>query len=203
MAEERGRRPGNPRTKEQILTAAIESFVAHGYGGTTIRAVARAAGVDPALVMHFFGSKDGLFAAAIKESMPVTLMVEAIDGDEAHIAERLAARYLSLWEDPAHGPTLKAVLQAAAATPAAADLLKDLMRTELLGPLMRNLSQDHAELRTLLAASHMIGLAMMRYVLKVEPLASTPAHLVAAAVAPALQRYLTGTLTLAETADSR
>ncbi|GAA3531199.1 TetR family transcriptional regulator [Nonomuraea rosea] len=198
MAEERGRRPGNPQTRESILEAAIESFVTEGYGGTTIRAVARTAGVDPALVMHFFGSKDKLFEAAINGTMPVALLVEAIDGDEEHLGERLVRRYLGLWEDPVHGPKLAAVVRSAAATPATAELLKELMTRELLGPVARSLSHDHAHIRGLLAASQLLGLAAMRYLLKIEPLASLPADLVVAAVAPGIQRYLTGTLSLAE-----
>lgn len=178
----------------------MESFTAHGYGGTTIRAVARAAGVDPALVMHFFGSKDGLFEAAIKASMPVALMVGALEGDESGIGERLLTRYLELWEDPAHGPRLSAVLHAAAATPATAALLKELLARELLGPIARRLSGDHPEVRALLAASQVLGLAMIRYMLKVDPLASMPARQVAAVVAPNVQRYLTGTLSLEEIA---
>ncbi|MGP3964600.1 TetR/AcrR family transcriptional regulator [Nonomuraea sp. 3N208] len=203
MADERGRRPGSPQTRDEILEAAIAAFLAKGYRDTTIRGVAREAGVDPALVMHFFGNKDGLFEAAINGSMPVTLMVAALDGDEEHIAERLCRRYVELWEDPAHGPRMSAVLHAATATPAAADLLKHLMRTELLGPIARRLSRDHAEVRALLAASQLVGIAMLRYVLKVEPLASMPADVLAAAVAPTLQRYLTGALSLEEIAASR
>ncbi|MDP4501166.1 MULTISPECIES: TetR/AcrR family transcriptional regulator [unclassified Nonomuraea] len=203
MADERGRRPGNPQTRDEILEAAIAAFLAKGYRDTTIRGVAREAGVDPALVMHFFGTKDGLFEAAINGSMPVALMMEALDGDEEHLAERLSRRYVELWEDPAHGPRMSAVLQAATATSAAADLLKHLMRQELLGPIARRLSSDHAEVRALLAASQLVGIAMLRYVLKVEPLASLPADVVAAAVAPTLQRYLTGALSLEEIAVSR
>ncbi|MFG1708353.1 TetR family transcriptional regulator [Nonomuraea sp. M3C6] len=203
MTEERGRRPGTPQTKSLILQAAIASFLTQGYGGTTIRGVAREAGVDPALVMHFFGNKDGLFEAAIKGSMPVALMVEAVEGGEEHLGERLSRRYLEIWEDPVHGQRMAAVLHAAAATPAAADLLKELMRRELLGPIARRLSGDHAETRALLAASQLLGVALLRYVLKVDPLASMPAHLVAAVVAPNLQRYLTGTLSLAEIAAPR
>ncbi|MGW4411509.1 TetR/AcrR family transcriptional regulator [Nonomuraea sp. NPDC004702] len=203
MADERGRRPGNPQTRQEILEAAMESFAAHGYGGTTIRAVARAAGVDPALVMHFFGNKDGLFEAAIKASMPVALMVGALDGDASGIGERLVTRYLELWEDPRHGPRLSAVLHAAAATPATAALLKELLGRELLAPIARRLPGAHPEVRALLAASQLLGLAMIRYMLRLDPLASLPAGQVAALTAPNVQRYLTGTLSLDEIAAAR
>ncbi|MEV4399527.1 TetR family transcriptional regulator [Nonomuraea sp. NPDC049607] len=203
MAEERGRRPGNPQTRHEILEAAMESFAAHGYGGTTIRAVARAAGVDPALVMHFFGSKDGLFEAAIKASMPVALMVGALDGDVPGMGERLVTRYLELWEHPEHGPRLSALLHAAAATPATAALLKELLGRELLAPIARRLPGGQPEVRALLAASQLLGLAMIRYMLKLDPLASLPARQVAALTAPNVQHYLTGTLPLDETAATR
>ncbi|NRQ31550.1 TetR/AcrR family transcriptional regulator [Nonomuraea sp. NN258] len=188
-----------PPTRELILEAAIASFTATGYTGTTIRAVARAAGVDPALVMHFFGTKDGLFQAAIKGSMPVRLMTEAFAGDPAGLGERLMTRYLELWEDPLHGGRLSAVLHAATATPGTAELLKGLMAGELLRPLTTRLTGDRADVRAALVATQLIGLAMSRYVLRIEPLASMPAAQVVAAVSPNLQRYLTGTLSLAET----
>jgi AcrR family transcriptional regulator len=190
MAEERGRRPGSPQTRDAILEAAISSFMERGYAQTTIRGVARAAGVDPALVMHFFGSKDGLFQ-------------EAIEGDVGRLGERLVTRYLSLWEDPAHGPRLTAVVRAAFTTPAAASLLEQLMRAELVGPIAERLGDDHAEARALLAASQMLGMALVRYILKVEPLASLPASQIAAAMAPNVQRYLTGTLSIDELTASR
>jgi AcrR family transcriptional regulator len=203
MAEERGRRPGSPQTREQILEAAISSFVSQGYAQTTIRGVARAASVDPALVMHFFGSKDGLFQAAIKGSMPVSLLAEAIEGDPRQLGERLVTRYLALWEDPAHGPRMTSVMRAAFTTPAAADLLKQLIRAELVGPIVERLGGDHAEVRALLAASQLLGMAMVRYVLEVEPIASLPASRVAAELAPTVQRYLTGTLSIDELTGSR
>jgi AcrR family transcriptional regulator len=203
MAEERGRRPGSPQTREQILEAAISSFVAHGYAQTTIRGVARAAGVDPALVMHFFGSKDGLFHAAIKGSMPVSLLAQAIKGDPGRLGERLVTRYLGLWEDPAHGPRMISVIRAAFTTPTAADLLKQLMSAELVEPVVERLGGDHAEVRALLAASQLLGMAMVRYILEVEPIASLPASRVAAELAPTVQRYLTGTLSIDELTGSR
>lgn len=199
ISSERGRRPGNPQTREAILEAAITAFTTHGYAKTTIRAVAREAGVDPALVMHFFVNKDGLFDAAIRGGgMPVRRLTAMIEGDPETVGERLATRYLSLWDDPMVGARMAVVMQAAATTPAAAELLKEFMREEVLKPLVKHIRSDHGETRALLAASQMIGLAMIRYILRIEPLASLPSAQVAAAVAPTLQRYLTGTLALDE-----
>lgn len=199
MSEERGRRPGNPQTKDEILEAAITAFTTQGYAKTTIRGVARAAGVDPALVMHFYGNKDGLFDAAMRGGgMPVNRLLDIIQGDPATLGERLSSRYLSLWEDPVIGQRLSVVMQAATSSPAAADLLREFMTEVVLKPVTRQIQADHPEARALLVASQMIGLAMVRYILRIEPLASLPVEQVAASVAPNLQRYLTGTLTLDE-----
>lgn len=192
MTDERGRRPGSPQTRDAILEAAIGSFTAKGYAQTTIRGVARTASVDPALVMHFFGSKDGLFASAIRQSMPVELLAAAFEGDPEDLGVRLATRYLALWDDPERGARMAAIVHAAAATPAAADLLKELMRQELVRPLAELLDREHAETRALLAATQLLGVAMLRYVLRMEPLTSMPSDQLAAEIAPTLQRYLTG-----------
>src|SRR4051812_31356654 len=118
-----GRRAGSPQTREAILEAAIAAFAEHGYTGTTIRAVAKAAEVDPALVMHFFGSKDGLFAESIGSgALPLREMLDAVDGDLAGVGERLVSRYLELWEDPRTGAILLAILASAASSPAARDM---------------------------------------------------------------------------------
>lgn len=191
-----GRRPGSPPTREDILQAAITSFTEHGYGGTTIRAVARLAGVDPALVMHFFASKDGLFEAAIRAGMPAALLARSFEGEAEGLGERLATRYLELWDDPVHGRRLAAVLRAASASPAAAGLLERLMRESLLGPLTGHLEPAHAETRAVLAGSQLIGIAMFRYVLRIEPIASMPPERLVATITPALQRCLTGPLPL-------
>ncbi|GAA5079202.1 AcrR family transcriptional regulator [Thermocatellispora tengchongensis] len=191
-----GRRTGSPQTRAAILDAAMRSFADKGYPGTTIRAVARAAGVDPALVMHFFGSKDGLFVEAIRTGLPVREMHGAIDGDPAGLGERLVRRYLGLWEDPATGWRMYALLHSAASAPPAADLIRNFMVAEMLIPMTRYLRCDHAETRALLAASQLVGLGMVRYALKIEPLSALPREQLIACVAPTLQRYLTGDLPL-------
>ncbi|GIH76087.1 TetR family transcriptional regulator [Planobispora longispora] len=196
-----GRRRGNgesPQTREAILEAALGAFEEKGYGGTTIRGVAAAAGVDPALVMHFFGTKDGLFDAAIRgPGMPLRRLREVIDaGPPGELGERLIRRYLSLWDDPATAPRLRAVVQAATSTPAAGQILKDFMVAEVLRPLAEHLGSDDGETRAALVASQMIGVALTRYLLHVEPMVALSAEQVAAALAPAVQHYLTGDLSL-------
>ncbi|MEU7003075.1 TetR family transcriptional regulator [Nonomuraea sp. NPDC046570] len=193
LSADRGRRPGGPPTREAILAAAIDAFTTRGYAQTTIRGVARTAGVDPALVMHFFGNKDGLFQAAIREGgLPVRRLTEVIGGDLDGLGERLVTRYLELWEDPQVGPRLYAILHAASSTPAAAAMLKGFIQDEVLRPLAAHVGGEQAEFRALLVGSQLIGLAMIRYVLRVEPLCTASVDQVIANVAPTLQRHLTG-----------
>ncbi|RCG31597.1 TetR/AcrR family transcriptional regulator [Sphaerisporangium album] len=192
-----GRRPGETLTRDAILEAAMESFTAQGYSATTVRGVARAAGVDPALVIHFFGTKDGLFDAAVRiRDIPLRGLSEAVEGDPGLLGERLVRRYLSIWEDPEAAPLLYAILKAAATSEAAAELLRHFMTEEILVPIAKRLGIDHAETRATLAGSQLIGLALMRYILKVDAIAGVPAETIVRAVGPTVQRYLTGDLTL-------
>ncbi|GIH91106.1 TetR family transcriptional regulator [Planobispora siamensis] len=196
-----GRRRGSgesPQTREAILEAALAAFEEKGYTATTIRGVATAAGVDPALVMHFFGSKDGLFDAAIRgPGMPLRRLRDVFEaGPLDGLGERLIRRYLSIWDDPVAGPRLHAVMQAAASSPAAGGILKDFMVAEVLQPLAEHVTGDDAETRAVLLASQMIGVAITRYVLRVDPMAALTTDQLVTAVAPTLQRYLTGDLGL-------
>ncbi|GAA0438385.1 TetR family transcriptional regulator [Acrocarpospora corrugata] len=192
-----GRRPGNPQTREAILAAAMTAFTESGYAGTTIRGVARAAGVDPALVMHFFGNKDGLFGAALAYGgVPVRQLTESLEGDLDTIGERLTARYIALWEDPEIGPRIRAVVTSAATSPAAAAILKEFMIHELAGPMVKLLERDHPEKRALLAASQLMGVAFARYVIQIEIMTALTPEEIVACVAPSIQRFLTGDLPL-------
>ncbi|TKK86748.1 TetR/AcrR family transcriptional regulator [Herbidospora galbida] len=189
-----GRRPGTPQTKEAILDAAIASFVESGYAATTIRGVARAADVDPALVMHFFGSKDGLFDAALRGAMPVRELAVALSGDVSSLGARLTRRYLEVWESPETGPRIRAIVGSIASTPAAAQIMRDFMSGELATPLAKSLPGDQPERRAILAAAQLMGMAFARYLLAVEPMASMTTDELVISVGPSVQRYLTGDL---------
>ena len=192
-----GRRPGSPQTREAILDAAIEAFTQYGYASTTIRGVARAAEVDPALVMHFFTNKDGLFDAAIRHGgMPIQQLTEAMHGPLEGIGERLTDRYLALWEDPVTGPRIRAVITSITASPAAAAILKEFMLHEVALPLVERLGGDHPQERALLAASQLMGLAFARHVIGIEVLTALSRESLVACVAPSIQRFLTGDLQL-------
>lgn len=189
-----GRRSGDSGTREAILIAARTSFGAAGYAGTTIRGVAREAGVDPALVHHFFGSKDSLFAAALSLPVDPTELVPQLLADGPHgLGERLVRTFLSVWDaTPGQGPML-ALLRSAVSDEAAAATLRELM-ARIIGRLVAGLGSDQPPLRTSLVTSQMVGLAVARYVVRLEPLATAGADVLAPALGPTLDRYLTGPL---------
>jgi AcrR family transcriptional regulator len=200
MARRTGRRPGKQDTREAILAAAREAFAERGYDGASIRAIATSAGVDPALVHHYFGTKEQLFNATVQAPInPSELIPKIIAGGTLDtMGERMVETFLSVWEHPVSGPAFEALLRGAMANRLSARLIREFFAVQILRRAMQNLATvvDPAEipLRATLIASQMFGLAIIRYVLKFEPLASAPRETVVAAVAPNLQRYLTGEL---------
>ena len=195
MRARTGRRPGESGTREAILRAAKESFGASGYAGTTIRAVARAAGVDPALVHRFYGSKESLFAATLDLPADPSVVLPALLGEGRDgLGERVVRTVLGIWDaTPGQGPML-ALLRSAVSDENAAATLRDFLTRVAMGPLARAAGGDSPDLRATLVASQMVGLAVSRYVLRLEPLASTPADELARQLGPTLDRYLTGPL---------
>lgn len=194
-----GRPPGPTRTRETILAAALTRFVEDGYVATTIRAVAQAAGVDQALVMHYFGNKDRLFAAALRSNAPSEQLVALYgEGELADLGARLAERYLLLWEQPETAGRMVATFQAASTSRSAASMVSDFVVEAVMRPLAGALVAPDAELRAALAASHLFGTAAARYLLRVAPLASLPRADVVARLGPVIQHYLTGELSAVE-----
>ncbi|MCK2218490.1 TetR family transcriptional regulator [Actinomadura sp. ATCC 31491] len=188
-----GRRPGASGTREAILAAAQRSFAEHGYTATTVRGVASAAGVDPALVLQFYGSKDQLFDAALRADPPTRPLAALVrEGGVADLGERLTRRYLELWEAPDTGARLLAVVRGASASPSASAMVAAFMSDEVMLPLARAIGADQAELRANLTGAHLLGVATARYVLRVEPLASLERERLVALLAPVVQRFLTG-----------
>ena len=190
-----GRRPGDSGTREAILAAARSSFGAHGFAGATIRGIARDAGVDPALVHRFYGSKASLFAATVElPADPAVLLPMLLADGPDGLGGRVVTTFLTLWDNtPGQGPML-ALLRSAAADEVAARTLRDFLTRVALGPLAKAAGGDRPELRASLVASQVMGLAMARYVVRIEPLASTPVDVLAQAIGPTLDRYLTGPL---------
>ena len=190
----RGRRPGAPDTRAEVLAAARASFAEKGFRGTTIRAVAAAAGVDPALVHHYFGTKDDLFLAALE--MPVDprellapVMAQGPDG----AGERLLRTFLSVWDDPEIQVRLLAVVRSVLDEDGATQL-KEGFIPDVVGPILAQLVKDRPEVRIPLVTSQVTGLIVTRYVLALPPMAEMPAEDVVARIGPVLQHYLTGDL---------
>ena len=195
MAEiKRGRRPGLSTTRDAIRAAARERFAEQGYDRVRMRDVAADAGVDVALVTYHFGSKDGLFAAALEMPTPMAaLMADVLEqGGLEDFGERFLRRVLEVWDDERTGGALVALVRSAMSHPPAADALRAFVQAELLGRIAARLDGSDADKRAALFGSQLIGLLLYRHVLHVEPVASMPAAELVRRAGPALQRHLTG-----------
>jgi AcrR family transcriptional regulator len=190
----RGRRPGGPDTRGQILQAARGSFAERGFVRTTIRGVATDAGVDPALVHHYFGSKEDLFLAALEIPVdPRTLIPQVFGPGLEGAGERLVSTFLGVWDRPENNQALLAMVRTAFAAEDTGELLRGGIVSVVLRSVVPYLEQSgDGQLRGTLVASQLAGLIMARYVLRVEPLASLPAGQVAAWIGPNVQRYIDG-----------
>lgn len=190
-----GRRPGNSGAREAILASAQELFSSVGFQRATIREVAREAGVDPALVHHYFGTKDDLFVAVLDlPANPGELLPGALAGDPDGLGERIVWTFLKAWDGQAGQRPLLALVRSATSNESAARMVREFVEHTIRARLATVIDADDAPLRTALAASQMAGLAITRYVLRLEPLASAPPATVVAAIGPTIQRYLRGDL---------
>ncbi|ATW49840.1 TetR/AcrR family transcriptional regulator [Streptomyces xantholiticus] len=181
-----------PGARERILQAARAEFAERGYDKTTMRGIARAAGVDAALVHHYFGTKDDVFAAAIEVSFEPAMVIPQILGQgAAGIGERLARFLIGIWENPATRAPLLAIIRSALTHEAAAKVLRGFVLRHLLERVAGELDVPDPQFRAELAASHMVGIVILRYVIRVEPMASADPEEIIRIVAPTLQRYLT------------
>jgi AcrR family transcriptional regulator len=191
-----GRRPGSESgTREAILAAAERLFLEHGYENASMRAIGAAAGVDAALVTHFFGSKANLLAAAVRWPFdPEVELPRLLAGGRDQVGRRVVRLFTRTWDDRQLRDPIITLLGAAATEPRAAELIDDVLRTRLFAPLLAALGSDRPDLRANLAASQLVGLGTTRYILGFEPLASARSDRVVAWVAPTVQRYLVGDL---------
>src|SRR3954471_7295709 len=193
-----GRRPGNPDTREAVLAAARAAFAERGFDGATIRGIAAAAGVDPALVHHYFGNKDKLFLAAVDAPAdPGEFRPEVLAGGPDELGRNLLRMFLRVWDGPMR-PAGLALVRSAVGSEWTARLLREFLVARVLRRVMGTLDLTDAErdARGSLVASQLVGLVMTRYVLRIEPLASAGADELVEAIAPTLQRYLTGDVVL-------
>ena len=190
-----GRRPGEAGTRERIADAARRLFAERGFDRTSVRAVAAEAGVDPALVHHYFGTKQRLFVEAVDFPIDAVRAIDTLAVDDVdHVGERLVRFALQLWDDPVVLPRLLGVLRSAVTDPQAAALLARLFTRQGPIQLLHSLGADQPDLRAELVGTQLVGLAVARHVLQVEPLASADHETIVAAVGPTMQRYLTGDL---------
>jgi AcrR family transcriptional regulator len=193
-APRRGRRPGAPDTRAAILVAARELFAAQGYAGTSVRSIATTAGVDAALVHHYFGTKDDLFVAALELPVdPRAALAGAIAEGPDGAGERMLRVFLSVWDDPELRLPLLGLARGML-EPSGHRMLRDGFLTAVLQPVGVALGIERPEVRMPLVASQILGLILLRYLLEVEPVASMPPEDVVAIYAPTIQRYLTDPL---------
>jgi AcrR family transcriptional regulator len=179
----------------RILAAAREAFAETGWAGTTIRAVARSADVDPALVYHYFGSKEGLLDAATNPPQKwLAGVAKTWTVPTPELGRALLDLMMSSWADDEVGPVLRAILQTAAHEPVTREKLRLVVERSLMGVSALGTDDGDRMVRSGLISSQMMGFALMRYVWKIEPIASMSAQEAVAAIAPNLQRYIEGDL---------
>jgi AcrR family transcriptional regulator len=188
-----GRRPGRPDTRSLILQAAKAEFAEKGFDRATLRSIASAAGVDAALVHHYFGSKDDLLLAALQVPFdPRRLIPELAAPGVEGLGARIAERFVSIWDTEEQRLPLVALLRTSLSSEAAGTVLRDGVVRMVLEPIAAAIGTPDALLRAQFVASQLIGLAVSRYVLRLEPLASAPAEVVARTIGATLQRYVDG-----------
>ncbi|MFL6143501.1 MAG: TetR/AcrR family transcriptional regulator [Labedaea sp.] len=194
-ARRRGRRPGGTDTRTALLDAARAVFAEQGYDGATVRAIATRAGVDAAMVNHWFGSKEGLFLKAVLQLPfePAEVIGQLAAGPAEQLGERIVRMFLSTW-DSTGGGHFTALVRSVSGHEQAAHLLHDFFVNQVFTRIASGVTEDRAHLRGCLVGSQMVGMGMARYVLKFEPMASADIETIVAAVAPNVQRYLTGDL---------
>ena len=186
-----GRRPGAPGTREAILDVARRGFASRGYDATSLRSIATEAEVDPALVLHYFGSKEGLFVAAT--GLPADLL-EMFGGLAALPAgdrlQALVRGHLRMVDSDSGRNAMIALVRSAVSNDKAASMLREFLTAQLLPVIAGRTDQPDAQLRASLVAAQLIGIAMLRHVIKAEPLVKATPDEIVALVAPVIERYV-------------
>ena len=192
----RGRRPvGGTNTRQEILTAAGELFAERGFERTTMRAVAARADVDPALIHHYFGNKNGLLAAALALPVDPAAVLAGLDEDPEHAGEAVVRRVIGVWEaDQETRRRMLALIRVGLSHEDAAGALRDLLGRTILTSLTRVVAADHRSLRAALVGTQMGGLLLGRYVLGIPAVRDATPEQLAVAIGPVVQHYLTGTV---------
>jgi len=182
-------------SRDAVLAAAKQRFATEGYEKTTLRAIAQDAHVDPSMVLYLFGSKEALFRESLRLILDPAVLVAALTGeadDDPDIGTRMVRMYLRIWETPDTAASMRAMLQSATSNSDAHEAFRGFMQNYVLTAVSGVLGGgEQARLRAMLAASQLVGTAMLRYIIEVPPLATLSAEEVAALIAPTVTRYLT------------
>jgi len=180
-------------SRDAVLAAAKQRFASEGFEKTTLRAIAQDAHVDPSMVLYLFGSKEALFRESLRLILdPEALVAALTGGDDPDIGTRMVRTYLRIWETPDSAASMRAMLQSATSNSDAHDAFRGFVQDYVLTAVSGVLGGDeHAKLRAMLAASQLVGTAMLRYIIEVPPLATLSADEVVALIAPTVTRYLT------------
>jgi AcrR family transcriptional regulator len=189
-----GRRPGNQDTRGQIVTAARHAFAAKGFAGASMRGIAAEAGVDAALIHHYFESKQQLFLATIAMPLGLPGLLEQVAaGDRNDLGERLVRTVLGVWDSELQ-PSLVAAIRTALTDPALTRSVGEFFTLEVIGQVLRrdDLSPDEANRRAGLVASQVLGLVIGRYVLQLPVLVDRETADLVAEIGPTVQRYVEG-----------
>ncbi len=189
-----GRRPGNQDTRGQIITAARHAFAAKGFAGASMRGIAAEAGVDAALIHHYFESKQQLFLATIALPLGLPQVVEQVAaGDRRDLGERLVQTVLAVWDSELQ-PSLVAAVRTALTDPALTRSVGEFLNLEVIGQVLRrdDLPPEEANRRAGLVASQILGLVMGRYVLRLPALVNRQTEDLVAEIGPTVQRYVDG-----------
>jgi AcrR family transcriptional regulator len=176
-----------------VLVAARTEFAERGYDGASVRGIARAAGVDPSLVHHYFGSKEQLFVATMHlPAVPADVLPQLFVGDVDRLGERVVRFFLSVYAEPATREPLLVLLRSAMSQERAAAMLRGFVTEAVIGRVAAGIDAPDRQLRASVAASHLVGVFVLRYVVGVPALAEADDEQIVALVGPSLQRYLTG-----------
>ena len=190
-----GRRPGETQTRDAIAAAARSQFAEVGYDRATMRSIASTAGVDPALIVHFFGSKEALFREVT--ALPPELagiLGSVVEGAREDVGRRVAQTVVALLENPVSRAVVLARIRSAASHGEAAALVRELVSRDI-GALTNALTDDRPDVRAVLVGTQIVGLVFSRYVVAVEPMASLPPAELVDVLTPTFQRLLVGSLT--------
>ncbi len=190
------RGPGRPADggdrRGAILEAARAQFAAKGYVGATVRGIAREADVDPALVHHYFGTKERVFVAAMELPFdPADRLPQVLAGDRDGLGERLVRLFLGIWAEPSFRAPFLGMVRSAFTSDQGATMLREFVGTALLSRVAASVG-DVDQLRVEAAAAQLVGVVILRYVVRIEPLASASEEELVALLAPTVQRYLVG-----------